>query len=96
VGIGTEKLYAHNVELIRMLVDRLPHDRCILASPAEEERRAQFVCVASRDSAKTAGLYEKLKAEKIYVGLREGALRVSPYIYSTERDIARVISVLSV
>jgi len=96
VGIGTEKLYAHNAELIRMLVDRLPHDRCVLASPVEEERRAQFVCAASRDSAKTAELYEKLKAEKIYVGLREGALRVSPYIYSTERDIARVISVLSV
>ena len=96
VGIGTEKLYAHNTELIRMLVDRLPHDRCVLASPVEEERRAQFVCAASRDSAKTAELYEKLKAEKIYVGLREGALRVSPYIYSTERDIARVISVLSV
>jgi len=96
VGIGTEKLYAHNSDLIRLLVDRLPHDRCVLASPVEEERRAQFVCVASRDSGKTAELYEKLKAEKIYVGLREGALRVSPYIYSTERDIARVISVLSV
>jgi len=96
VGIGTEKLYAHNSDLIRLLVDRLPYDRCVLASPVEEERRAQFVCVASRDSGKTAELYEKLKAEKIYVGLREGALRVSPYIYSTERDIARVISVLSV
>ena len=95
VGIGTEKLYAHNAELIRLLVDRLPHDRCVLASPAEEERRGQFVCVASRDAGKTAELYEKLKAEKIYVGLREGALRVSPYIYNTERDMVRVIAVLS-
>ena len=96
VGIGTEKLYAHNSELIRMLVDRLPHDRCVLASPGDEERRGQFLCVASRDSGKTTELYEKLRAEKIFVGLREGALRVAPYIYNTERDIARVISVLSV
>lgn len=96
VRIGTEKLGAHNLGLIRMLVDRLPHDRCVLASPAEEERRGQFVCVASRDAGKTAELYEKLKAEKIFVGLREGALRVAPYIFNTERDMSRVIAVLSV
>jgi cysteine desulfurase / selenocysteine lyase len=96
VGIGTEKLYAHNSNLIRMLVDRLPHDRCVLASPSEAEKRGQFICVSSRDSSKTLGLYDKLKAEKIYVGLREGSLRISPYIYNTERDMARVIEVLSV
>jgi len=96
VGIGTEKLYTHNAQLIRILVERLPHDRCVLASPAEVEKRGQFICVSSRNSAKTLGLYEKLKAEKIYVGLREGSLRVSPYIYNTERDMARVIEVLSV
>ena len=96
VGIGTEKLYAHNMELIRMLVDRLPRDRCVLASPAEEERRAQFVCLAARDAGKTLALYNKLIAEKIFVGLREGAIRVSPYIFNTERDIQRLIAALSV
>jgi cysteine desulfurase / selenocysteine lyase len=96
VGIGTEKLCAHNSNLIRMLVDRLPHDRCVLASPSEAEKRGQFICVSSRDSSKTLGLYDKLKSEKIYVGLREGSLRISPYIYNTERDMARVIEVLSV
>jgi len=96
VRIGTEKLCAHNAQLIGMLVERLPYDRCVLASPAEAERRGQFVCISSRDSSKNAALYDKLKVEKIYVGLREGSLRVSPYIYNTERDISRVIEVLSV
>ena len=96
VRIGTDKLCAYNAQLIGMLLERLPHDRCVLASPAEFERRGQFVCISSRDSSKNVALYEKLKAEKIYVGLREGALRISPYIYNTERDIARLIEVLSV
>jgi selenocysteine lyase/cysteine desulfurase len=95
VGIGTEKVYAHNAELIRILVERLPRDRCVLASPAEEERRGQYVCVCSRDAGKAWELYQKLKAEKIFVGLREGALRVAPYIFNTERDMARLIEVLS-
>lgn len=95
-SIGTENLYAHNAELIRMLIERLPYDRCVLASPSEEEKRAQYICIASRAGEKTRELYEKLKAEKIFVALREGVLRVSPFIYNTERDIARVISVLSV
>ena len=94
--IGTDKLYAHNAELIRLLIERLPHDRCVLASPSEEEKRAQFICISSRAAEKTKELYEKLKTEKIFVALREGSLRVSPYIYNTERDISRVISVLSI
>jgi selenocysteine lyase/cysteine desulfurase len=96
VEIGAEKLYAHNRELIRMLVERLPYDRCVLASPAEEERRGQFVCVASRDARKTVALYEKLRAERIFVGLREGAIRVAPYIFNVERDMQRLIAVLSI
>lgn len=95
-SIGTENLYAHNTELIRMLIERLPYDRCVLASPSEEEKRGQYICIASRAGEKTRELYEKLKAEKIFVALREGVLRISPFIYNTERDISRVIAVLSV
>jgi len=89
-------LYAHNLELIRLVVDRLPRDRCVLASPAEEERRGQFVCLTARDSGKTLALYDKLIGEKIFVGLREGAIRVSPYIFNTERDVLKLIASLSV
>jgi selenocysteine lyase/cysteine desulfurase len=91
-----ETVTEHNRRLIGMLIERLPRDRCVLASPPEAERRGPYVCVAARQPEKTRELFEKLRKEKIIVSLREGALRVSPYLYNTERDIARLITVLSV
>ncbi|MFZ0636452.1 MAG: aminotransferase class V-fold PLP-dependent enzyme [Candidatus Acidiferrales bacterium] len=95
VKVGPGALFAHCAALTRMLVERLPMDRCVLASPREEERRGQFVCIASRVAEKTKELHTRLRAEKIFTCLREGALRISPYLYNTERDIARVIAALS-
>jgi selenocysteine lyase/cysteine desulfurase len=96
VSIGSEKLFAHAQALSRMLIERLPMDRCVLVSPDDDERRGQYVCIAGRTPEKTLELDAKLRAEKVIVCLREGALRVSPYLYNTERDIQRLISVLSV
>ena len=44
---------------------------------------------------KTAELYQKLRRENIIVSLREGNIRVSPHLYNTERDIDRLISVVT-
>jgi selenocysteine lyase/cysteine desulfurase len=96
VSVGSEKLFAQAQGLCRMLIERLPMDRCVLVSPQEDERRGQYVCIAGRTPEKTLELHAKLRAEKVIVCLREGAMRVSPYLYNTERDIARLISVLSV
>jgi selenocysteine lyase/cysteine desulfurase len=96
VSIGSEKLFAQAQALSRMLIERLPMDRCVLVSPPEDERRGQYVCIAGRTPERTQELYAKLRAENVIVCIREGALRVSPYLYNTERDIQRLISVLSV
>ena len=45
---------------------------------------------------KTAALYERLRKENVIVSLREGNLRVSPYLYNTERDIDRLIAVATI
>jgi selenocysteine lyase/cysteine desulfurase len=37
-----------------------------------------------------------LRKENVIVSLREGNIRVSPYLYNTERDIDRLISVITV
>ena len=95
-SVGAENIYTHAAELTQVVIERLPMDRCVLASPRERERRGQFVCVAARAAEKTVELHQKLKTEKIVVCLREGVLRISPHIYNTERDILRLISVLSV
>jgi selenocysteine lyase/cysteine desulfurase len=94
--VGVETVAEHNRRLIAALIDWLPRDRCVLASPPEAERRGSYVCVAARRPEQTRELFEKLRKENIIVSLREGALRIAPHLYNTERDIARLIAVLSV
>ncbi len=94
--VGAQTVWEHNLALIEHLITRLPVDRMVLASPREAERRGPYACVRARQPERTKELYEKLRAEKIYVSLREGSLRVSPYLYNIERDIDRLIAVLSV
>src|SRR6202050_3426570 len=94
-SIGTDKIYEHAASLSRLVAERLPMDRCVLASPSDAARRGQFVCVAARSREKTADLFKKLRDEKVIVCLREGVLRISPHIYNTEHDVLRLIAVLS-
>jgi selenocysteine lyase/cysteine desulfurase len=91
-----ETVMAHNRKLIDLLFERLPKDRCIPASPLDSAQRGPYGCFAARTPEKTAELYEKLRKENIIVSLREGNIRVSPHLYNTERDIDRLIAVVTV
>ena len=93
--IGAEAIYSHAAGLCQFVAERLPMDRCVLASPRESDRRGQYICIAARSPEKTIELHQKLKAEKVIVCLREGVLRISPHIYNTQRDILKLIAVLS-
>jgi len=93
---SVEAVWEHNRRLLGEMMERLPLDRCVLASPPEPEERGPFVCVAARSAEKTAALYESLRAAKVIVSLREGTLRVAPHLYNTERDIDRLLAVLAV
>ncbi len=95
LGAGAESVEAHNHHLIEMMFDRLPVDRCVPASPLERARRGPYGCFQARTPEKTAAVYEKLRAQNIVVSLREGAIRVSPYLYNTEPDIDRLIEVIN-
>lgn len=93
---GVENIRAHNRALIDSLIERLPRDTCVLASPAEAAGRGPYICFAARSPEKTRALYQKLSAEKVIVALRENAIRVAPHLYNTPRDIDRLISSISV
>jgi len=95
VRLGPETVAAHNRRLIELMYERLPKDRCIPASPLETDRRGPYGCFAARTPEKTVALYQKLRKENVIVALREGNIRVAPHLYNTERDIDRLISVIT-
>jgi selenocysteine lyase/cysteine desulfurase len=73
----------------------LPKDRCVPASPLEHPLRGPYGCFTARKPEATAALYDRLRKENVITSLREGNIRVSPYLYNTERDIDRLISVIT-
>jgi selenocysteine lyase/cysteine desulfurase len=95
VRMGPELVAAHNRKLIELLFERLPKDRYVLASPTDAARRGPYGCFAARSREKTAEVYQRLRKENVVVSLREGNIRVSPHLYNTERDIDRLISVVT-
>ena len=86
----------HNRALLKILIDRLPMDRMTLASPADQSARGPYVCIRARNPEATGALFGRLKEQKIYVSLRNGALRVAPYLYNTEEDMEKLLRVISV
>ena len=95
VRMGPELVAAHNRKLIEFMFEHLPKDRCVPASPLDAAQRGPYGCFAARNREKTAELYQHLRRENIVVSLREGNIRVSPHLYNTERDIDRLISVIT-
>lgn len=95
VRMGSETVAAHNRKLIELMFERLPKDRCVPASPVDATKRGPYGCFAARSPEKTAELYQHLRKENVVVSLREGNIRVSPHLYNSERDIDRLISVIT-
>jgi selenocysteine lyase/cysteine desulfurase len=93
--MGPERVAAHNRNLIDFLFERLPKDRCVPASPLDAAQRGPYGCFAARSREKTTELYQRLRKENVIVSLREGNIRVSPHLYNTDRDIDRLISVIT-
>jgi cysteine desulfurase/selenocysteine lyase len=93
--MGPELVAAHNRRLIDFMFERLPKDRCVPASPLDATRRGPYGCFTARSPEKTTELYQHLRKENVIVSLREGKIRVSPHVYNSDRDIDRLISVIT-
>jgi selenocysteine lyase/cysteine desulfurase len=92
---GPSTVLEHNQKLIELLYARLPKDTCVPTSPLDAAQRGPYACFAGRTPAKSAELYERLRSQNVIVSLREGNLRVSPHLYNTERDIDRLIAIIT-
>lgn len=94
--VGPARVLEHNRALLSALVERLPVDRCVLASPRDPAARGPYVCIAARSAQATAELFHRLREQKIYVSLRNNALRIAPYLYNTVEDIEQLIRNITV
>ncbi len=94
--IGPENVAAHNHKLIDLLFSRLPQDRFVVSSPLDHKYRGPYGCFEARTQEKTREFYDKLRKENVITSLRENKIRVSPYVYNNERDIDRLISVVTI
>lgn len=92
---GVSTVWDHVRGLTAQIVERLPLDSCVLTGPADADKRGPYVCVSARKAGHTPALYEKLRAAGVFVSLREGSLRIAPHLYNTERDVDRLIKVLT-
>jgi len=91
--IGVPSVAAYTRGLIDYMYERLPKDRCVPSSPVDAARRGPYGCFSGRTPEKTSEIYAQLTRENVFVSLREGNIRVAPYVFNTERDIDRLISV---
>jgi cysteine desulfurase / selenocysteine lyase len=94
--IGVEAIEKHDAALVGELIERLPRDRFVLASPAQRDRRGPYVCISARNPERNREMCEKLREAQIIVSLRENALRVSPYLYNTTEEVDRLVKMLAV
>ena len=54
-----------------------------------------FGCFRGPTPARTNEIYQRLSQENVVVSLREGNIRVAPYLFNTEHDIDRLLDVVS-
>jgi selenocysteine lyase/cysteine desulfurase len=94
--IGPQNIAAHNHKLIDLLFSRLPQDRFVISSPLDRKQRGPYGCFQARTPEKTKEFYDKLRKENVITSLRENKIRVSPYVFNNERDLDRLISVVTV
>ena len=92
--VGPALVREHNRQLLDFLFENLPEE-CVLASPLNSAQRGPCGSFTARTPEKTVELFKKLEKEHVIMSLREGRIRVSPHLFNSERDINRLISVVS-
>ncbi len=82
-------------ETLRPLIERIAEaaaERGLWAPPAGH-RVGHFIGLRAR-AGWPEGLVQALAAERVYVSLRSGTLRISPHLFNTADDVDRLFRVL--
>jgi cysteine desulfurase/selenocysteine lyase len=91
--VGPAEVEAHVGRLFERLVEGLPEG----VTPGLSDRyapRSNILCLTLDSDARSAALDARLRAERIFLSRREGALRISPHLFNSEQDVDRLLEVL--
>ena len=93
-SIGVRTVTDHGTRLLDRLVAGLRARGVTPSAAADPERRSTILgfCAPSLDATKA--IHQRLEHEHISVSLRQGVIRVSPYLYNDETDIDRLLAVI--
>jgi cysteine desulfurase/selenocysteine lyase len=92
LSIGVDAIAEHLLALRAPLTEATEQGRLTLSSPADPQRGSGIWCVRVRDAA---AVFAKLQAAGIVASLREGNIRLSPHVYNTVDEVARVVDLLA-
>ncbi len=90
LGIGVERIAAHLRALHQPVLEWAARRGVRVTSPVGAHG-SSILCVAPPEPA---AAYAALREARIYSSLREGSIRLSPHIFNTGADMARVVEVL--
>ena len=93
VRVGPATVRAHNARLVDRLLAGLPAGLEVV-SPQRWEQRGPFGCFRAATPDATKALHQRLADARVIVSLRQGNIRVSPYLFNSETDIDRLLSVI--
>jgi cysteine desulfurase / selenocysteine lyase len=89
--VGVACITTHVSSLVDVMMSRLRDAGAVVITPAEPRQRAGIVTVRVKNGERVS---EQLARAGIVCALREGAIRLSPHLYTTREEIERALDVL--
>lgn len=90
--VGVATVQRHCTRLLDRLSEGLRSRGLTLSAAAAPERHSTILGFQAGSLEATAGIHARLEREHISVSLRQGMIRVSPYLYNDEADIERLLA----
>ncbi len=91
-SIGVERIFEHNKHMADLIGNALLERGARILSPENDTERSSIISVdfPNRDEQEIAS---HLNNNNVVVSYRMGAIRISPHLYNTERDVEKMIEV---
>jgi selenocysteine lyase/cysteine desulfurase len=89
--VGVPAIAEHLRALRVPLEDATARGRFTVVSPADDPHDCGIWCVRTAD---VRAAYRRLRAAGVVASIREGSIRLSPHLYNSMDDVARVVELL--